>query len=128
MTIQLSDDMAEALAEQGDTPLRAIHPATHKAYFVISEARYEQLKPLFETDPIGRNKQRKLLEQVGRRANWDAAEMDVYDRYDEHRQSGGGAEYESESRRCRACYLIQPFSVRTLSLGIVSSYDGGLGC
>lgn len=84
-TIKLSDDLAEALEEHGETPLRAIHPVTNKVYFLVSEESYDRLKPLFENDPLSLSEQSKLIEQAGKRAGWDVPEMDAYDRYDEHR-------------------------------------------
>lgn len=84
MTVNLSGDLAEALAENGDTPVRAIHPTTNKVYFLVSEERYDRLKPLFEEEPFSLSEQLKLIEQAGKRAGWDAPEMDAYDRYDEH--------------------------------------------
>jgi hypothetical protein len=85
MTVTLSNELADALAEQGDIPLRTVNPATHEVYFLVSEDRYERLKPLFEDDPMSLSEQRKLIEHAGERAEWDAPEMDAYDRYDENR-------------------------------------------
>ena len=85
MTIKLNDDLAKALDQHGDVPLPAVHPATGKVFFLVSEERYRRLKPMFEEDPLGPEEQRFQLEQMGRRAQWDDPTMDAYDRYDEHR-------------------------------------------
>lgn len=84
MTVMLSESIVEAIAEQGDTPVRVVHPTTNKVYFLVSEESYDHLKPLFEDDPLSRGEQLKLIEQAGKRAGWDAPVMDAYDRYDEH--------------------------------------------
>jgi hypothetical protein len=86
MTVKLSDDLAEALAENSGIPVRAIHPTTNKVYFLVSEESYDRLKPLFEEEPLSLSEQLKLIEQAGKRAGWDDPEMDAYDRYDQHQK------------------------------------------
>lgn len=85
MTPTLSDELVQALDLQGNLPLRAIHPTTGKAFFLVSEEHFERLKPLFGIDPITQDEQRYQLEQMGRRAEWDDPMLDAYDHYDEHR-------------------------------------------
>jgi hypothetical protein len=77
--------LVRALDAQGGDPLRTVHPVTGKVFFLVSEERYERLKPLFEHDPPTREEQQFLLREAGRRAGWDDSSMDVYDHYDEHR-------------------------------------------
>ena len=77
--------MVRAIDEHGGVPVRAVHPVTHKAYFVVSAEQYERLKPLFEDDPRTPEEQRFLIQETGKRADWDEPKMDAYDRYDEHR-------------------------------------------
>jgi hypothetical protein len=85
MSVTLNDDLARAIDAQGDVPLRAIHPQTGKAFFLLSEEQYQRLKPLFEIDPLSREEQQILLRHAGRRAGWDDPEMEAYDHYDENR-------------------------------------------
>ncbi len=85
MSPTLTDDLARALDAQGDTPLRTIHPVTGKAFLLVSEERFERLRPLFEIDPPSLEEQRFRLREAGQRAGWDDPAMDAYDRYDEHR-------------------------------------------
>lgn len=85
MSPKLTDDLAQALDAQGDTPLRTLHPVTGKAVFLVKEDLYDRLKPLFESDPPSREEQQFVLREVGRRAGWDEPAMDDYDRYDDHR-------------------------------------------
>jgi hypothetical protein len=85
MSPKLNDDLARALDAQGDAPLRAVHPVTGKVFFLVSEERYDRLKPLFEPDPPTREEQQFLLREAGRRADWDDPTTDAYDHYDENR-------------------------------------------
>lgn len=85
MSVKLSDELARALDSQGDIPLRAVHPGTGKGFFLVSEDRYEQLKPLFEDDSLTPEERQFLLREAGRRAGWDDPAMDAYDDYDQHR-------------------------------------------
>jgi hypothetical protein len=88
MQFTLSNELAQALDQQGDVPLPTVHPSSGKTFFLVSEERYERLKPLFEEDPFTQEEQRFQLQQLGKRAAWDDPAMDAYDRYDEHRTSG----------------------------------------
>ena len=85
MSPKLTDDLARALDAQGDTPLRTIHPVTGKIFFLVGEAEYERLKPIFEGVPLTRQEQQFQLREAGRRAGWDEPAMDAYDHYDDHR-------------------------------------------
>jgi hypothetical protein len=85
MSPKLNDDLVSALDAQGNVPLKTVHPVTGKFYFLVSEERYERLKPLFEDDPLTLEEQRFQLRETGRRAGWDEPVMDAYDEYDEQR-------------------------------------------
>jgi hypothetical protein len=85
MSSILSDELARALDEQAGSPLRTVHPVTGKVFFIVSEDRYERLKPLFEHDPLSREEQEFHLREAGRRAGWDDPAMDAYDHYDDER-------------------------------------------
>jgi hypothetical protein len=84
MTAKLSDDLARAIDAHGDVPVRTVHPVTGKAFLLVSEERFEQLRALFEAVPLSQDEKRHLLQQAGRRAGWEDPAMDAYDRYDEH--------------------------------------------
>lgn len=87
MVTKLDHNLAKTIDQQGDAPVRLVHPETGKVFFLISEDRYQRLKPLFEDDPVSEQEQRFQLEQAGQRAGWDAPEMDAYDNYDKQRPS-----------------------------------------
>jgi len=52
---------------------------------LIPQDRYDRLRSLLEDEPQTRSEQERLLQDFGRRAGWNDAEMDGYDRYDELR-------------------------------------------
>ena len=83
MTPKLSDDLQKAIDQQGGGPVEVVHPGTHKLYYLIASDQYQRLKPLFEDDPLSHQEQRFQIQQAGKRAGWDAPEMDDYDRYRE---------------------------------------------
>ena len=85
MTPKLTEELQQALEEQGGAPVKVVHPVTNEVYFLIAANQYDRLKPLFEHDPMTEQEQRFLLQQAGKRAGWDDPEMDAYDNYDAHR-------------------------------------------
>ena len=85
MTAKLTKELQLALEEEGDGPVKVVHPGTNQVYFLIASDQYDRLRPLFEADPMTEQERLFLLQQAGKRAGWDDPEMDVYDNYDEHR-------------------------------------------
>ncbi len=85
MTAKLSEELQQALEDQGGAPVKVVHPVTNQVYLLIAADQYDRLKPLFEHDPMTEQEQRFLLQQAGKRAGWDDPTMDAYDHYDEHR-------------------------------------------
>ena len=81
----LSPELQKAVRDKGGGLVEVIDPATNRAYLLVPRELYDRLKPLFEEDPLTREEQRRLLQDAGRRAGWDDADMDAYDRYDETR-------------------------------------------
>lgn len=85
MTPKLSEELQHALEDQGNGPVKLVHPVTNQVYYLIALDQYDRLKPLFEHDPVTHQEQRFLLQEAGKRAGWDDPAMDAYDHYDEHR-------------------------------------------
>jgi hypothetical protein len=79
MTLQLSEELRQALAAHPDEPLPVVHPETERLYFLIPGELYERLRPLLAPEPLSQEEQKFLLGQAGRRAGWDDPEMDAYD-------------------------------------------------
>lgn len=85
MLAELTPEQAAALRENDQRPTPVIDPATQQRYMLIPQDRYDRLRSLLEDEPQSRSEQQRLLLDFGRRAGWDDAKMDGYDRYDELR-------------------------------------------
>ncbi len=85
MTPKLSDEILQALQAHPTGPIRVENPHSGEVYWIVTNAQMEQLRPLFEADPLSTEEKQELLRRAGKRAGWDDREMDVYDNYDEHR-------------------------------------------
>ena len=48
MSAQLSEELQQELAREGDRPIRVVHPGTKKMYVLLAADLYERLKPLLE--------------------------------------------------------------------------------
>lgn len=59
---------------------RVIDPQTRTKYVLVKEDVYERLEALLVPDRLTSAEQQAALLAAGRRAGWDDAEMDVYDR------------------------------------------------
>jgi hypothetical protein len=83
MTLRLSDELQQAIADQGDRPMRVVHPRTHKVYVLVTAETFDRLKPLLDDDFEVRETyaaQDAALAKV-----WDDPELDAYADYDRHR-------------------------------------------
>jgi hypothetical protein len=84
--IELTEEQRRAVAS-GDVPVRAVDPQTGLTYVIIPEAVFERTKSLLGSDDLTPDEKLWLLAESGRRAGWDAPEMDAYDHYDENRKN-----------------------------------------
>jgi hypothetical protein len=76
-----SDDfdwVRQLLGDEPDAP-RRIDSRTNITYALLSEERYERFKAFFEEDPLSPAERLALLREAGKRAGWDAPEMDDAD-------------------------------------------------
>lgn len=87
MIAKLTAEQAQALRDNDQQPTPVIDPATQERYVLIPQDRYDRLRSLLEDEPFTLAEQRRLLQDMGRRAGWDDPEMDGYDHYDELRGS-----------------------------------------
>jgi hypothetical protein len=62
-------------------------PTQRNRYVLVSVEAYEQLKPLFEDDPVTEEERLFHLREAGRRAGWDDPAMDVYNDLDPRRST-----------------------------------------
>jgi hypothetical protein len=83
--IELTEEQRRALRQSGESPPTVLDPETRIPYVLVRKDVYERLKGLLEDDwpPEARL---QLLAESGRRAGWDAPEMDAYDSYDENQK------------------------------------------
>ena len=84
--IELTEQQQQALDAE-PKPLQVVDPRTNIAYVLVRADAYERLQPLLYDDGLWTDEEKlQLLAESGRRAGWDAPEMDDYDNYDEARK------------------------------------------
>ncbi len=81
----LDPSLSQALRDAAGAPVNVVDPQTHAEYVVLRAEVYERVKSLLEADDLSAEDKLRLLAESGRRAGWDAPEMDDYDDYDAHR-------------------------------------------
>ncbi len=108
--IELTEEQRHILEREEESPPRVLDPASNTAYvlvradvyeratrvadllgldpaYVLVRADvYERLHALLSEDDWTPDERLRLLAESGRRAGWDAPEMDDYDNYDESRK------------------------------------------
>ena len=87
--IELTLAQRQAVAQQGEIPLRAVDPDTHTTYVLIPEELYARVKALLaeeEASQFLRDMYPHVMEVFGREG-WDDPAMDLYNDLDPRRQS-----------------------------------------
>jgi len=87
--IELTLEQRQAVAQQGETPPRAVDPDTHTTYVLIREEAYARLQvPLDETggNQCLHDMYPHVMEVFGREG-WDDPTMDIYNGLDPRRKS-----------------------------------------
>ena len=84
--IELTEEQRHALAREEESPPRVLDPASNIAYVLVRADVYERFQSLLSDDDWTPEERVRLLAESGRRAGWDAPEMDAYDNYDESRK------------------------------------------
>jgi hypothetical protein len=87
--IELTLEQRQAVAQQGETPPRAVDPDTHTIYVLIPEEIYARVKALLdeeEANQLLRDMYPHVMEVFGREG-WDDPAMDIYNDLDPRRQS-----------------------------------------
>jgi hypothetical protein len=87
MTLELADDLRQAIAAHGGTPIYLVDSASCEGYVLLRVSQFEKLKALSEEDSerFDPAMMYPFIEQSFGRAGWDAPEMDDYNAYDENR-------------------------------------------
>ena len=87
--IELTLEQRQAVAQQGEKPLRAVDPDTHITYVLLPEEIYARVKVLLgeEGDPQFLQEMHPYVMEVFGREGWDDPAMDIYNDLDPRRQS-----------------------------------------
>ena len=86
--IELTLEQRQAVAQQGETPPRAVDPDTHTTYVLIREEVYARVRALLdeeEGNQFPRDMYPHVMEVFGREG-WDHPAMDIYNDLDPRRQ------------------------------------------
>ena len=87
--IELTLEQRQAVAQQGETPPRAVDPDTHITYVLLPEETYARVKVLLDEEggtPFLGDMYPHVMEVFGREG-WDDPAMDIYNDLDPRRQS-----------------------------------------
>ncbi len=87
--IERTFEQRQAVAQQGETPPRAVDPDTHTTYVLIREEVYTRLQALLdevEDNQFLRDMYPHVMEVFGREG-WDDPTMDIYNDLDPRRKS-----------------------------------------
>ncbi len=87
MTVPLTEPLQLAIDERPGEPLRLVDHRTQTAYVLLREDIYERVRTLIEGEDLTPEEKLLLLAESGRRAGWDAPEMDDYDNYTDRPRS-----------------------------------------
>jgi hypothetical protein len=80
--LQLTAEQHQALAANGNEPVRAIDPVTNTEYVLVRAEVYERLKALVADDQGWSEGAYRASMEVFARDGWDDPRMDVYDALD----------------------------------------------
>ncbi len=87
--IELTLEQRQAVAQQGETPPRAIDPDTYTTYVLIREEIYTRMRTLLdetENNQFLRGMYPQVMEVFGR-TGWDDPAMDIYNDLDPRRNA-----------------------------------------
>ena len=87
MIAPLTPEQRQAVQDNHRQPTLVIDPETNEQYWLLTKDRFEEVRRIFESDPVSSCEQRMLLRAMGNRAGWDDPEMDAYDDYDAQRRT-----------------------------------------
>ena len=86
MTPTLTAEQTLSLQQSGGSPVPVIDAQSQKIYYLISEDQLRQLHAIAADGDFDPEELFGLAVEAAGRAGWDAPEMEIYDRYDEHRR------------------------------------------
>jgi hypothetical protein len=87
MTVNLTEEMRQALDAQPQVPVRVVDARTNITYVLVRADLYERVKPLLEEEEFDVRAMYPHLAKVFGPAGWDDPAMDVYNELDPRRKS-----------------------------------------
>jgi hypothetical protein len=78
MTVKLSDEQHQALAERPEQPVRVVDERTNTAYVLLREDGYERVQGLLEKDDFDIRQAYPLMDAVAAKEGWADPDMDAY--------------------------------------------------
>ena len=87
MTLELADDLRQAIEAHGGTPFYLVDSVSCESYVLLRVSEFERIQSLLrdEGERFDPATMYPLIEQSFGRAGWDDPEMDDYNAYDENR-------------------------------------------
>jgi predicted ATPase len=82
MMTKLSEDLRQAVADQGEAPLFLVDDSTQCRYVLLRAEQYEKIKALLDEEFDPRSTYPAIDQTM--REGWDDPAMDIYDDYDAH--------------------------------------------
>ena len=84
MTVELSKELREELAQHGDRPMRLVNPDTQQVYVLLEAEVFERVKALLSDDGFD-VRDTYAAQDAALAKVWDDPELDAYADYDRHR-------------------------------------------
>ena len=85
--IELTEEQRHEVENLNGGAVEVSDPLTKEEYILIRKETFERIKGmLIDSGKWTAQEQLRLLAESGKRAGWDAPEMDAYDNYDENRK------------------------------------------
>ena len=86
MTVSLSHELRQALADHPGEVLELVDDASLTRYVLVPAEQFNRLKSLLSTEDFDIEKTYLAQSQALAQAGWDDPELDIYNDYDGNRQ------------------------------------------
>ena len=85
MSVSLSSEQRQAVADQPGQPVELIDDVSHARYVLIPAEQFERIKALVANDEFDVRESYAAQSDALAAAGWDDPELDIYNDYDTHR-------------------------------------------
>jgi hypothetical protein len=85
MTVSLSDELRQALADHPGEILELVDDSSCERYILLPGKQYDRLKSLLSADDFELSETYPAQSRVLAQAGWDDPELDIYNDYDNNR-------------------------------------------